>query len=80
MPRLISNIYDMADGPPRSGREAEERNLAARRQAWHKLGLVVIDPEDINDEWLRQAVMNLADKQYGRRAKARIGGGSNGQR
>lgn len=63
----ISPIYGMANGDAPVGQEAERRNEAARAAAWHKLGLVVLDPADLNDEWLRQAVTNEANQKYGRR-------------
>ena len=66
-PRLISRIYDHAYGPAPTGVDAQERNLAARVEAWQRHGLVVLDPADINDDWLRQAVRNEADKRYGQR-------------
>lgn len=67
MTRLVSPVYHMADGPAPTGQEAERRNLAARATAWHRHGLLVIDPEDVSDEWLRQALLNEANKRYGRR-------------
>lgn len=38
-----------------------------RRAAWRKQGVVVLRPEDISDEWVRQAVINEATRRYGRR-------------
>ena len=69
MTRLVSRVYDMANGEPPCGVEADRRNQEARAEAWRKLGVAVIDPEDINDDWLRQALINHADKQYGRRGR-----------
>ena len=37
-----------------------------RRAAWRKQKIVVLRPEDISDDWVRQAVINEAIKQYGR--------------
>jgi hypothetical protein len=36
-----------------------------RRRAWRDLGLAIFDPADIADDWLRQAVRNEAERQYG---------------
>ena len=68
---LISRVYHMAEGPAPTGQDADDRNRAARRQAWRSHGLAVLDPEDIRDDWLRQAVINETDRQYGRRKGAR---------
>jgi len=38
-----------------------------RRAAWRKQGVAVLRPEDIGDDWTRQAVVNEATRQYGRR-------------
>ena len=38
-----------------------------RRRAWREQGVVALRPEDITDEWLRQAVVNEAVKRWGRR-------------
>ena len=69
MTRLVSKIYSMGEAPPRTSAEIEEDHRQARRKAWHELGLAVLDPEDINDDWLRQALINEADRKYGRRIK-----------
>ena len=63
----ISRIYAMANAPAPTGREAEERNRAARRRAWQERGLAVLDPAAIGDDWLRQAVENEAERLFGRR-------------
>ena len=41
--------------------------LAMRRAAWHRQGVVVLHPEDIADDWVRQALLNEATRLYGRR-------------
>ena len=69
MTRLVSAIYAQGPAAVPTGQVAEDRNRAARAALWHKTGLVVIDPEDIPDEWQRQAVLNFANKTYGHRAK-----------
>lgn len=40
---------------------------AMRRRAWREQGVVALKPEDINDDWLRQAVVNEAVKRWGKR-------------
>ena len=42
-----------------------------RRRAWIEQGIVTLCPEDIADDWLRQAVLNLADKRWGARTTGR---------
>ncbi len=41
-----------------------------RRAAWRKQGIVVIAPDDIRDDWARQAIVNEATRLYGRREVA----------
>jgi hypothetical protein len=36
-----------------------------RRKAWRMLGLAILDPAEIEDDWLRQAVRNEAERQFG---------------
>ena len=48
----------------------EDELLAMRRAAWRKQGIVVIAPDDIRDEWIRQAVVNEAERLYGHREVA----------
>lgn len=40
-----------------------------RKKAWREQGVVVIRPEEILDEWTRQALVNEATKRYGARGK-----------
>lgn len=65
----ISRIYHQANGDAPTGAEAERRNAEARATAWHRLGLAIIDPTDIDDDWLAQAIINHATKLYGRRGR-----------
>ena len=51
---------------PRRTTTADEL-LAMRRAAWLKQGVVVLHPEDIADDWVRQALVNEATRLYGRR-------------
>lgn len=49
-------------------RPADDDHLEAmRRAAWRDQGVAVLRPEDIHDEWIRQAVVNTAEKLYGKR-------------
>jgi hypothetical protein len=41
--------------------------LAMRRAAWRTQGVVVLRPEDVRDDWTRQALINEANRLYGRR-------------
>lgn len=40
-----------------------------RAAAWHRQGIVVLRPEEIDDDWTRQAVVNEANRLYGRRVR-----------
>ena len=42
--------------------------LAMRRAAWRQQGVVVLRPEEVRDDWTRQALINEANRLYGRRA------------
>jgi len=46
----------------------DEDLLAMRRAAWRKQGVVVLRPEDVEDDWIRQALINEATRLYGRRS------------
>ena len=41
--------------------------LAMRRAAWRMQGVVVLRPEDVRDDWARQALINEANRLYGQR-------------
>ena len=41
--------------------------LAMRRAAWRKQGVIMLRPEEVRDEWTRQALINEANRLYGRR-------------
>jgi hypothetical protein len=49
---------------------SEDDLLAMRRAAWRTQGLVVLRPEDVRDDWIRQALINEANRLYGRRLGA----------
>lgn len=44
-----------------------ERLRRMRAAAWQGQGVVVIRPEDVEDDWIRQAIVNEADRLYGKR-------------
>jgi hypothetical protein len=46
---------------------SDEELLAMRRAAWRHQGVVVLRPEDVRDDWARQALINEANRLYGRR-------------
>ena len=48
----------------------EDELFTMRRAAWRRQGIVVITPDDIHDEWIRQAVVNEAGRLYGRQEVA----------
>lgn len=69
MSRGVSSIYHRAHGPTPTGAEAKQRNHDACADMWHKHGLAVINPAEVTDDWTRQAIINEADRQYGKRGK-----------
>ena len=40
---------------------------AMRKRAWQQQGVVVLQPEEVVDPWLRQALVNEAERRYGPR-------------
>ncbi len=52
----------VANPPATTG---QVKALGAR--AWHDEGIVCLRPEELTDNFLRQAVINAAEKLYGRR-------------
>lgn len=65
----ISRVYSM--GPTnRSDAQIERDVQELRSRAWKQQGLIILDPVDIDDDWFRQALINEANKRYGRRGKA----------
>lgn len=42
---------------------------ALRQRAWSEQGVVVLNIEEIADDWLRQAVRNEATRRWGRRMR-----------
>jgi hypothetical protein len=39
-----------------------------RRAAWRKQCVITLRPEEVRDDWTRQALINEANRLYGRRA------------
>jgi hypothetical protein len=46
----------------------EAELVAMRSAAWRHQGILVLRPEDIRDDWTRQALINEANRLYGRRS------------
>jgi hypothetical protein len=46
---------------------SDENLLAMRRAAWRHQGVVVLRPDDVRGDWIRQALINEANRLYGRR-------------
>ena len=63
----VSSIYSHGPSPEPTGEVAEQRNHAARKALWHKCGWVTLVPDDITDDWVRQAVINEAVAAFGER-------------
>jgi hypothetical protein len=40
---------------------------AMRRAAWRRQGVIMLRPEDVHDDWARQALINEANRLYGQR-------------
>lgn len=40
---------------------------ALRQRAWAEQGIVVLNPDEVLDDWLRQALKNEAVRRWGRR-------------
>jgi hypothetical protein len=45
----------------------ESELVAMRRAAWRDQGVVVLRPDEVRDDWTRQALINEANRLYGRR-------------
>ena len=64
----------MSPAAPRSPLARHVRSEASplelqemRKRAWQQQGVVVLQPEEVVDPWLRQALVNEAERRYGRR-------------
>ncbi len=43
---------------------------ALRERAWRQQGVVVLQPDEVGDPWLRQALVDEAERRYGRRPRS----------
>lgn len=68
LPR-ISTVYALGPREKPDQETQQEQNHAAFAAAWHKKGIAALRPDDIQDDWIRQAIINEADKLYGKRTK-----------
>jgi hypothetical protein len=46
----------------------ETELVAMRRAAWRHQGVVVLRPDEVRDDWTRQALINEANRLYGHRS------------
>jgi hypothetical protein len=46
----------------------ESELIVMRRAAWRHQGVIMLRPEDVRDDWTRQALINEAERLYGRRS------------
>jgi hypothetical protein len=47
---------------------SDEDLLAMRKAAWRTQGVIMLRPEEVRDDWTRQALINEANRLYGGRA------------
>jgi hypothetical protein len=45
----------------------DDELLAMRRAAWRTQGVIMLRPDDVRDDWIRQALIGEAERLYGRR-------------
>jgi hypothetical protein len=57
----------LAGGQARTS-PSDEDLQAMRRAAWRQQGVIMLRPEDVRDEWTRRALINEAERLYGRRS------------
>ena len=69
MPDLQSYL---ARRVPRSPADPEELH-ALRCAAWRQQGIAVLPLDEIRDDWIRQVIVNEANRLYGPRPEARHG-------
>lgn len=60
---MRDSLARFVGGTPSSSEHLERM----RRAAWLKQGVVMLDPREVLDPWLRQAIVNEATTRYGRR-------------
>lgn len=61
-PALPRSSLDIGRSPT-----TEAELNAMRAAAWHRHGIAALSVDDIADAWLRQAVINEANRRWGRR-------------
>jgi hypothetical protein len=62
-------VYRSSLGRAAARSPSPETELVAMRQAaWRHQGVVVLRPDDVRDDWTRQALINEANRLYGRRS------------
>lgn len=66
----IRTSLNRAPQPPAS----EDQLEAMRRRAWLESGICTVKPDELGDDWLRQAVINFATKRWGRRNAGKVCG------
>ena len=64
---MISPIYRLGKADDPTGEIARSNQLDYCAKLWRERSVVVLHPDDIQDDWVRQALENEADKKYGRR-------------
>jgi hypothetical protein len=62
--RILTSLRNAPSAP--LPREELDR---LRAQAWTERGLICIAPEEINNDFVRQGIVNEATKRWGRRMK-----------
>ena len=56
----------LARSQPRTA-PSDEDLQAMRRAAWRQQGVIMLRPDDVRDDWTRQALVNEANRLYGQR-------------
>ena len=56
----------LARSQPRTA-PSDDYLAAMRRAVWRRQGVVVLRPEEVRDDWTRQALINEANRLYGQR-------------
>lgn len=62
----ISSVYHQGEQEQR-----DDPLPALKRAAWHKMGLVILDPQDIENSFQRDWLTSIANEKYGRRKKGK---------
>lgn len=62
--RILTSLRNAPSAPM----STEEFNRL-RSQAWTERGVIVITPDEISDDWIRQGAIQQATKLFGKRMK-----------